>query len=141
MCATPDSVRVLDRRPGSQRHREVAIVESDRDVIQPEGEPPYHHVGALVDFQPRRYLWWCRHMGYLADLLPWALPLFERLSVEARKTEAAVLPVVRSCDGYPDMALRPHDGPAPLASGDKPFAAEDGERAARCLPGRVVLRR
>jgi len=31
-------------------------MESDRDVIQPESEPSYHHVRALVDFQPRRYL-------------------------------------------------------------------------------------
>src|SRR6266699_4796222 len=139
--STPDLARAFDRCPGNQGCREVAIVESDRDVIQPEGEPPYHHVRARVDIQPGRHLWWCRHAGYFANLLPWPLPLLKCLGVEPGKAEASVLPVVRSRDGYPDVAFRAHDGPATLAGGDQPFAAEGGERAARRLPGRVVLRR
>jgi hypothetical protein len=108
--AAPYLAGAFDCRPGNHMRREVTLVESDRDVVQPEGEPPDHHVRAVIDVQSRRYFWWCLHAGYLADLLPWSLSLLERLCIETGKAEPAVLPLVRSRDGYPDVAPRPDDG-------------------------------
>ena len=87
-CAPPlilSGPRSRSRPPGQPGS---SCREGGGDLIQPEGEAPYDHVRAFVDFQPCRYLRWRGDAGYLADLLPWALPLLERLGIEAGKAEA-----------------------------------------------------
>ena len=109
-------------------------------ALQQEGQAPYDHLRAFVDVQPHGHLRGRRDADYLADLLPWPLPLLEGLGIEAGKAEASVLAVVRPGDGYPDLPARPHHGAAPLAGRDQSFTPQAGERAPGGLPARVVLR-